>query len=614
MKNTKAILTVLTAGLLSHTIGLAQSLNDLPSPDSTAPKPAHVLKAPQTLRELSEFRTNTNLRNVGGVRERITTTRAHSAATDNGKLLKYSRYKMPDYVIYEAPGSSGEVFKQAVRWESHSAKSNFLHNSGSWKRQTNWKWDLRPEPEGDKRYQYITGLCFLDGAAIEEDDAEGFKWLLWAAKQGHVGAQNAVATCYFNGEGVQADENKAAQWWKKASEGEDPLALWTRGWMQYETPELAIESWKASARKGFYEAQVDLAAVYLWGIEVEVDIAEAFKWISLAMVSGNKVNPLYDETWREWLNSGNDPNLFEGLKYNDPEEGFYYLYNGIHWWGTGNPDLRAEGERRALEFFHTNKFHPVLLKREQECYYGSMGEYHPNLGFVKFHTDLLKAAHALKLHEVKEHVDTWHTRRDTGYQYMLGQVVPRNLSRAYMYIAVALIEWLPEDEYWARGGKFEANRELLDSISSLMTPEEIALGQFWAKELATELDLERTSEKVETLRRSIEVGNPVAKRTLAGYYFSGEQGVLRDYKRGVALLRNVADQGNAGAQFDLGMCYILGRGVERNDLTGKEWLLKASKSGSTDAKKVLVSDWPEEFAKVWPDLAKDLGIDPSLYL
>ena len=611
MKNTKAIITVLAAGLLSHTIG-----QDLPSLDDVVqnPKPAHVLKAPQTMGELKDFRQVTNLRDVGGVRERISTTRAHSAATDNGKLRKYSRYKMPDYVIYEAPGSSGEVFKQAVRDESHSAKSNFLYNS----ERPKWKWDLRPEPKGDKRYQYIMGLCFLDGAAIGEDDAEGFKWLLWAAKQGHVGAQNAVGTCYFTGEGVQADENKAAQWWIKAAEGGDPLALWTLGWMQWKTPELAIESWKDSARKGFHESQVDLAAAYLWGIGVEVDIAEAFKWISLAMVSGNKVNPLYDETWKEWLNSGNDPNLFKGLKYNDPEEGFYYLYNGIHWWGQGNPDLRAEGERRALEFMATNKFHPVRLEREQGCYYGSWWEerplnYHPNLQFIKFHTDLLKAADTLKLHEVKESIYTFNTRSDTGYQYMTGEAVPRNLSRAYMYIAVALIEWLPEDKYWSNGNKFEANRELLDSITSLMTPEEILLGQKWAKELATKLDLERTSERVEYLRRAIEVGHPTAKRTLAGYYFTGEQGVLRDYKRGVALLRNAADQGNAGAQFDLGMCYILGRGVEWNDLTGKEWLLKASNAGSGDAKKTLVNRWPEEFAKVWPDLAKDLDIDPSRY-
>lgn len=639
MKNTKAILTVLAAGLLSHTIG-----QDLPSLDDVVQnqKPAHVLKAPQTMGELKDFRQVTNLRNVGGVRERIMTTHDYydlknstpKGVSHSAPIVKHvqAQRKKPDYIIAPCHMGIGLVYKMAINKTS-------VYMAPDFEGEVNWNWDLRSPEKGDKRYQYILGLCLLDGTAVKEDDAEGFKWLLWAANQGHVGAQNAVAACYFSGEGVQADENKAAQWWIKAAEGGDPLALWTLGWMQWKTPELAIESWRDSARKGFYEAQVDLAAAYLWGIGVEVDQAEAFKWISLAMVSGEKINPTYDELWKEWLEKVRDPSLFKGvdpketfyylygIKYDDPLEGFYYLYNGIHWWAQGNPQFREEGEQRALEFFATNKFHVVRINPERETgtYFGvgwhnrtttktpHYKEYHPNSNHIKFLEGPLDEAQTLKLHEVKEHVDTWHTRRNTGYQFMAGEVVPRNLRIAYMFIAVALIEWLPEDEYWNRGGKFEANRKLLDSISSLMTPEEILKGQESAKNLATKLGIERTSEKVETLRRAIEVGDPVAKRTLAGYYFSGEQGVLRDYKRGVTLLRNVADQGNAGAQFDLGMCYILGRGVERNDLTGKEWLLKASKAGSVDAKKVLVSDWPEEFAKVWVEVAKDLDIDPSIY-
>lgn len=48
-----------------------------------------------------------------------------------------------------------------------------------------------------------------------------------------------------------------------------------------------------------------------------------------------------------------------------------------------------------------------------------------------------------------------------------------------------------------------------------------------------------------------------------------------------------AEEGSDDAQFQLGMRYLAGRGVEKNEKLGREWLEKAAKQGHVEAKKRL---------------------------
>lgn len=48
-----------------------------------------------------------------------------------------------------------------------------------------------------------------------------------------------------------------------------------------------------------------------------------------------------------------------------------------------------------------------------------------------------------------------------------------------------------------------------------------------------------------------------------------------------------AEKGSETAQFDLAMRYLTGRGVEKDDKLGREWLEKAAKNGHTVAAKKL---------------------------
>ena len=51
--------------------------------------------------------------------------------------------------------------------------------------------------------------------------------------------------------------------------------------------------------------------------------------------------------------------------------------------------------------------------------------------------------------------------------------------------------------------------------------------------------------------------------------------------------RESAEQGNAGAQFSLGVCYEYGAGVSKDLEEAVKWYRKSAEQGDEDAKKAL---------------------------
>lgn len=52
-------------------------------------------------------------------------------------------------------------------------------------------------------------------------------------------------------------------------------------------------------------------------------------------------------------------------------------------------------------------------------------------------------------------------------------------------------------------------------------------------------------------------------------------------------MSTAAEQGDAQAQFNLGVCYIFGAGVVPNKQEAMKWLRKAAKQGHPQAKEIL---------------------------
>ena len=75
-----------------------------------------------------------------------------------------------------------------------------------------------------------------------------------------------------------------------------------------------------------------------------------------------------------------------------------------------------------------------------------------------------------------------------------------------------------------------------------------------------------------------EQGNAQAQFSLGKMYYEG-QGVRQDYAEAVQWYRKAAEQGLAEAQFNLGLMYYNGQGVRQNLVIAKEWYGKACDNG-----------------------------------
>lgn len=86
-------------------------------------------------------------------------------------------------------------------------------------------------------------------------------------------------------------------------------------------------------------------------------------------------------------------------------------------------------------------------------------------------------------------------------------------------------------------------------------------------------------------RKAAEQGNAEAQYFLGLMYYRG-QGISQDFTKAAYWYRKAAKQGNAKAQYPLGKMYYLGRGVSRNFVLATQWYSKAAEQGIIDAQYV----------------------------
>ena len=84
------------------------------------------------------------------------------------------------------------------------------------------------------------------------------------------------------------------------------------------------------------------------------------------------------------------------------------------------------------------------------------------------------------------------------------------------------------------------------------------------------------------LRSLAEQGNATAQFNLGVLYANG-QGVPQDYQEALKWYRKAAEQGDADAQYNLGLLYDSGRGVPQNSEEAAKWYRKAAKQGHAGA-------------------------------
>lgn len=92
----------------------------------------------------------------------------------------------------------------------------------------------------------------------------------------------------------------------------------------------------------------------------------------------------------------------------------------------------------------------------------------------------------------------------------------------------------------------------------------------------------RTTDEVKALRQKADQGDAAAQFHLGVMYGNG-RGVPQDYAQAVTWLRKAADQGFAEAQVSLGLMYHSGWGVSKDDAQWWTWTRKAAEQGLAGA-------------------------------
>ena len=78
-------------------------------------------------------------------------------------------------------------------------------------------------------------------------------------------------------------------------------------------------------------------------------------------------------------------------------------------------------------------------------------------------------------------------------------------------------------------------------------------------------------------------GNAIAQANLGQAYNQGIHGLTQSTKRALELYTLAANQGDAGAQYNLGRMYAIGDGIEQSVSKAREWWTKAAAQGHEDA-------------------------------
>lgn len=121
-------------------------------------------------------------------------------------------------------------------------------------------------------------------------------------------------------------------------------------------------------------------------------------------------------------------------------------------------------------------------------------------------------------------------------------------------------------------------------------------------------------QAVECFRKAAEQGNASAQNNLGICYFWGK-GVERDELQGIYLLRKAVEQGNATAHINLFNCYFNGGNVvQKDEKQAVNWLRKAAEQGNAEAQLQLgiyhinkVTQLDDEQAIYWYRKAAEQG-------
>ncbi|KAJ1650524.1 hypothetical protein IWQ61_008696 [Dispira simplex] len=390
-------------------------------------------------------------------------------------------------------------------------------------------------------FQYVLGLCYLDGLGYAKDTKAAIRWLRLAADQGMERAQSVLGYCYIEGIGVTKSVDKALRWYIRATEKGELMAIYNLGYCHeygigverdvvraaqlYRTaavqgcafaqnslgycyedgigvpkdPHLAAHWYGCSAEQGYPWAQCNLGYCYQYGIGVTQDYTTGARWYLRAAEQG-----------------------YSRAQHNI---GFCYQ-NGIG--VEKNGDTAFFWYKRSADQGNVFAYHSLGY-----CYQYGTGTDVDLPKAVKWYTKAAEENHAP-------------AQLSLGYCYRNGIGVTKNLFEAF--------DWFHQA---AQQGNHLAQN---------------SLGYCYEEGLGVDANPQLAFK---WYAASAAQNNAWAQCNVGQCYFTG-MGVAKDYNRATQWFQRAARQGLSRAQYKLGYCYLHGLGTTINERQAFKWYQKAA--------------------------------------
>jgi localization factor PodJL len=146
--------------------------------------------------------------------------------------------------------------------------------------------------KGDGSAAYEIGLRYAEGRGVTANFEEAAKWYGRAAKANLVPALFRLGTLYEKGLGVRKDIGIATSYYRQAADRGNAKAMHNLAVLEADgggKPNYKVASYwfRKAAEYGVADSQFNLGILYARGIGVEQNLAESYKWFSLAAAQGD---------------------------------------------------------------------------------------------------------------------------------------------------------------------------------------------------------------------------------------------------------------------------------------------------------------------------------------
>jgi len=397
--------------------------------------------------------------------------------------------------------------------------------------------------QGDAEAQYVLAT----GTSSSSKDK--FAWLSKAAEQGHAKAQCILGYCYEDGDEVTKDIKEAVKWFHKAAEQGNTDAQWTLG-RRYQHGDGVKKNIKESIK--WYSlsgrGNINIGRIYISGDGVDIDYTEGLKWLRKGKANIDEIEKIEKLSKKEKIAKKGDAKaqyefgcLCEKLNVNPKE--------AILWYRRAAEQGYVKAQIKLAEHFR--------YSNEEEA--------------VKWYIKAAEQGYPQAQYEL-------------GERYEYGKGVIKNYKKAIEWFSKAYaqgyrkektnsnIEWLSE----------EIKKAIAYKVRRANKAKEKARYQ---KEKARKAKAKALAEakKTEIIEKAREAKRKADEKT---------RKENEHYKQ----LCKAAEQGDANVQAELGSCYNLGIGVDRDYKKAINWWSKAVKQGHVGAKsKLSAAEFKQEY-------------------